>query len=140
MAESAESLMLYQIGFYDPGPECWRHHTVDYKLVTFSTLEDAEREARRLSQDATRLGHSVVVLTIHSSFKTVTEYPKVAPIHHTTRVALAWDAPVTVRCDKCGATPGWINASQRSQVAGEICGQYQCYGILREVRAETDPT
>lgn len=81
--------MKYQLAYYDPGPESWRYYRKDFRIVGFDSLEDAEREAIALSQGGGYSGHEVIVMTIHACFKTETEYPKVAPIQRTRRVAMS---------------------------------------------------
>jgi hypothetical protein len=126
--------MTYQIGYYDAASESWRFFRQDGEIVSFPTQAKAEQVAQKLSQTADRHSREVCVLTIHAVFKTVTEYPKAKPIHHTERVSLPWESPrPVVQCDQCGAKPGWLNDQQRSQIVGEVCNQYGCYGILRAV-------
>ena len=76
--------MKYHISIFQRGGECWNLHLIDYKLVSFDSIESAESEAIRLSE--LHPNQQVLVITIHAGFTTQTKYPK--PELTTTRVTV----------------------------------------------------
>lgn len=85
-------MIEYQIGVFDPGGECWRFYRDNFEIVTFTSLEDAESVAMKLSQKGT--GKTAFVFTLHACFKTETEYPAPPePIRRTQRIEIEMRAP-----------------------------------------------
>lgn len=75
----------YQLGYYDPGPETWRFYRSSLEeVVEFTSLDEANKMAEEISKSAVLIGNSVIVMTIHTRFRTTVDYPKPEPIYTTT--------------------------------------------------------
>lgn len=78
--------MKYQIAIFHRDSESWNLHRVDYELISFDSLEQAEAVAIGLSEMYP--GQQILVITVHSGFTTETTYPPSEPIRKTTRVTV----------------------------------------------------
>lgn len=79
--------MKYQFAIFHPGGEHWNIRRDDGVIVSVDTIEEAEREATRLSEMYS--DRSVLIITIHACFRTETTYPAPVPIRATTRYDIA---------------------------------------------------
>ncbi len=85
--------MKYQIAIYQRAGECWNLHRIHYALKSFDSLNEAEAEAKHLSESYP--SQQILVITIHAGFTTETTYPQPEPTRKTTRVEVGLDGFAT---------------------------------------------
>lgn len=78
--------MSYQLAIFDRGHESWRLHKEHLDILDFATIEEAETEAIKVSEMNDKC--TVLVITLHTGFRTDTTYPVPEPVRNTDRVPI----------------------------------------------------
>lgn len=82
--------MSFSIGIFNWDAECWRwYRSSNNKIVEFDSRSEADVRAIELSK--ARTGCEVFVATLHSCFKTETEYPQPEPITTTKEITISFE-------------------------------------------------